>query len=70
MRNEITRATRIETDQFWVEYDQETGLFRLTLSSPVEVESVTISEFSVNLPESLVRLMAEMLPPGEPEIVH
>lgn len=68
MPTEVKKIIHITSDVYQIDYDQSKRQFQLALSLPVEAGDTR--EVRVFLDENIVRQMAEVLPPLDPEIVH
>jgi hypothetical protein len=67
--NELLTKT-ITTNKYQITYFADRDEFRLEFSDPVRIENVSIERFVINLDGDIVRQMAEVLPPRDPESVH
>ncbi len=63
-------TTTITTNKYQITYFADRDEFRLEFSDPVKIENVSIERFVINLDGNIVRQMAEVLPPRDPETVH
>jgi hypothetical protein len=65
-----TKINKIVTSSAQVNYNPEKKVFEIEVLEPIHDDKDASIKLNVSLPEDLVRQMAELLPPPEPEIIH
>jgi uncharacterized membrane protein len=65
-----TKINKTLTTSAQITHHPEKKSFEIDVSELLQHDKDTSIKFTVNLPEDLVRQMAEYLPPPEPEIIH
>ena len=67
--NEPVRV-KVKTDKYQVTYFADRDEFLLVISAPLRSGNVLIERHEIYLDGDIVRQMAEVLPPRDPETVH
>jgi len=65
-----TIRTTVNTEKFKVEYHEARDEFQLIIDPEIQLADGPLNELRVVLPASVVRQMADLLPPLDPETVH